>query len=61
MCTNAREAIKKHGLRMAEKIHQRIDEISAADTVEEIDELCESTFATLKAQVKETPDFSEVE
>ena len=33
----------------------------AADTVEEIDELCVSTFATLKAQVKETPDFSEVE
>lgn len=33
----------------------------AADTVEEIDELCESTFAALKAQVKEEPDFSEVE
>lgn len=33
----------------------------AADTVEEIDELCESTFATLKAKVNEEPDFSEVE
>ena len=33
----------------------------AADTVEEIDELCAGTFATLKGQVKEEPDFSEVE
>ncbi len=36
VCTNAREAIKKHGQRMADKIHQRIDEISAASTVEEM-------------------------
>lgn len=33
----------------------------AANTVEEIDELCASTFATLKAQVKEEPNFSDVE
>lgn len=32
----------------------------AADTVEEIDELCASTLATLKAQVKEEPDFTEI-
>ena len=34
VCTNAAEAEKRHGREMAEKIHQRIDEISAADTVE---------------------------
>ena len=33
----------------------------AADTVEEIDELCVKTFATLNGQVKEAPDFSDVE
>lgn len=34
VCTDAHEAEKKHGKKMAEKIHQRIDEISAADSVE---------------------------
>lgn len=34
VCTNAHAAEKKHGALMAEKIHQRIDEIAAADTVE---------------------------
>lgn len=34
ICTNASEAEKRHGARMAEKIHQRIDELSAAETVE---------------------------
>ena len=34
ICTNAHEAEKKHGKNMASKIHQRIDEISAADSVE---------------------------
>lgn len=34
VCTNAYEAEKKHGREMAEKIHQRIDELSAADHVE---------------------------
>lgn len=33
----------------------------AADTVEEIDTLCETTFETLKRQIKEQPDFSAVE
>lgn len=32
----------------------------AADTTEEIDALCEETFATLKSAVTEEPDFSEV-
>lgn len=32
----------------------------AADTVEEIDELFENTFATLKSEVNEEPDFNEV-
>lgn len=36
VCTNAQEATKRHGPKMAQKIHQRIDEISAADTVEEM-------------------------
>lgn len=36
VCTNASVAIKKHGQPMADKIHQRIDEISAADSVEEM-------------------------
>lgn len=33
-CTNAAIARKMYGKSMAYKIHQRIDEISAADTVE---------------------------
>lgn len=33
-CTDARVAEKTYGRKMAEKIHQRIDQISAADTVE---------------------------
>lgn len=36
MCTIASEAEKKYGSEMAEKIHQRIDEIDASDTVEEM-------------------------
>ena len=34
ICTDANYAEKKHGLEMAEKIHQRIGEIKAADNVE---------------------------
>ncbi|MBQ8813686.1 MAG: type II toxin-antitoxin system RelE/ParE family toxin [Lachnospiraceae bacterium] len=34
VCTNAHEATKKHGIKMAEKIHQRIGEIEAAESVE---------------------------
>ncbi|MCR5295669.1 MAG: type II toxin-antitoxin system RelE/ParE family toxin [Lachnospiraceae bacterium] len=34
ICTNARTAERAYGRQMAEKIQQRIDEISAADTVE---------------------------
>lgn len=34
ICTNAKTAEKTYGLLMAEKIHQRVDEISAADNVE---------------------------
>lgn len=34
VCTNAFEAEKKHGKEMAEKIHLRIDQISAAFSVE---------------------------
>lgn len=34
VCTNASEATKLHGQEMADKIHQRIDEITAALSVE---------------------------
>ena len=34
ICTNAKVAEKFYGKEMAEKIHMRIDQISAADTVE---------------------------
>ncbi len=34
VCTNAREAEKKHGKNMAAVIHRRIDQIIAADSVE---------------------------
>ena len=34
ICTNAKTAEKTFGRNMADKIHQRIDEIGAADTVE---------------------------
>lgn len=36
VCTIAREAEKEHGEKMAAKIHQRIDEITAADSVEQL-------------------------
>lgn len=36
VCTNAYAATKKFGQKMADKIHQRIDEIDAADSVEEM-------------------------
>lgn len=34
ICTNASAAERKHGRRMAEVIHTRIDQIAAVDTVE---------------------------
>ncbi len=34
ICTDVRTAERTYGVKMAEKIHQRIDEIAAADTVE---------------------------
>lgn len=34
ICTNAKSAEKAYGTKMAEKIHQRIDELQAASTVE---------------------------
>ena len=36
VCTDAHEAEKKYGSVMAEKIHLRIDQISAASSVEEM-------------------------
>lgn len=36
VCTIASEANKKYGPEMAEKIHQRIGEIEASDTIEEL-------------------------
>ena len=34
ICTDAKTAERTYGREMADKIHQRIDEITAADTVE---------------------------
>ncbi len=34
ICTDAKTAERAYGIEMAAKIHQRIDEISAADSVE---------------------------
>ena len=34
VCTDAKTAERTYGREMADKIHQRIDEIGAADTVE---------------------------
>lgn len=34
ICTDAKTAERTYGKEMSEKIHQRIDEITAADTVE---------------------------
>lgn len=34
ICTEAKTAERDYGCEMADKIHQRIDEITAADTVE---------------------------
>ena len=34
VCTDAKTAERSYGREMADKIHQRMDEISAADTVE---------------------------
>ncbi|MBR3403707.1 MAG: type II toxin-antitoxin system RelE/ParE family toxin [Firmicutes bacterium] len=34
ICTNAKTAEKEYGVRMSELIHQRIDQIQAADSVE---------------------------
>lgn len=34
VCTDAKTAERTYGKEMSEKIHQRIDEITAADTVE---------------------------
>lgn len=36
VCTNASEAEKKYGREMADKIHQRIDQIEAAESVEQM-------------------------
>ena len=36
VCTNASIARKEYGDRMAELIHQRIDEITAADSIEQL-------------------------
>lgn len=54
ICTNARFAEKKYGNEMADKIHQRIDQISASDTVEMMVQFhigrCHSLTANRKGQ-----------
>ena len=36
VCTDASVARKKHGNRMAELLHQRVDELKVADSVEQM-------------------------
>lgn len=36
VCTNASEAQRQYGTKMSEKIHLRIDQIDASDSVEEL-------------------------
>ena len=35
-CTDAREAIKKYSVEMAEKIHQRMEELRSIDSIEDL-------------------------
>ena len=53
VCTNASTATKKHGERMAEIIHQRIDEIKAASSVEEMIQYSIGRCHKLKGNRKE--------
>ena len=50
VCTNASFAIKKHGSDMAEKINQRIGEIIAADSVEQMIGRCHQLHQNRKSQ-----------
>lgn len=54
ICTNAKVAEKKYGNEMADKIHQRIDQIAASDTVEMMVQFhigrCHSLNANRKGQ-----------
>ena len=54
VCTNASYAERKYGSDMAEKIHQRIDEIDASETVEEMIQFhigrCHQLNGNLKGQ-----------
>lgn len=54
VCTLASEAEKKYGSEMAEKIHQRIDEIDASDTVEEMIQFHIGRCHSLKRQSKKS-------
>lgn len=53
VCTNASTATKKHGELMAEIIHQRIDEIKAASSVEEMIQYSIGRCHKLKGNRKE--------
>ena len=53
VCTNAAAAKLKHGERMAEVIHQRIDEIRASSSVEEMIQYSIGRCHKLKGSRKE--------
>ncbi|MBQ9537115.1 MAG: hypothetical protein IJU79_04920 [Desulfovibrionaceae bacterium] len=36
VCTNAQAALKAHGQAMAQKIHMRIDQLQAADSIDDL-------------------------
>ena len=54
ICTDAKAAERAHGKDMAELIHQRIDEIAAADTVEMMIQFHNRKVSSFKAESKRT-------
>ena len=54
ICTDAKTAERAHGKDMAELIHQRINEIAAADTVEMMIQFHNRKVSSFKAESKRT-------
>jgi len=54
ICTDAKAAERAHGKDMAELIHQRINEIAAADTVEMMIQFHNRKVSSFKAESKRT-------
>ena len=50
VCTDAKTAERTYGREMADKIHQRIDEICAVDTVEDNDTVSYQAMSYTEAE-----------